>query len=498
MNKSINKILFALFVLSIDISCDDNEDSGTSPNEKTSVEFDSTEVIIHENEELKIIRLSFKNPASTNGLLTLSVSNSVQTRFTAEPALLNGRISLNILEGQRSAIVKIKPENNSMEDGNLEFSLTISETSPDFIIGTRDSISVRLLDDDSNSPGQQSVANFIVADKNLPENNIEGRTYTIQFSEFLAAPGSIEISIESPLAVYGTHFYTVPDARNGKIILSPVTGEGQTALTVIPIDNSIITGELDIFLAITGTTGPIVMGTVLNQAVSIADDELFNKPKGYEINGGNWRLKKIYEYDEQGRVKYVNTEKSTPATSNRRETYIYDTDGRIQRINSYPQVDIVFTWSDNRITKSESVNNGIVNEYILYDYDVNGNVSGEAAYFRYPDGQYKLGFLTTYLYFLDGNLYKSMTYTPNEGSDEYTLKSTGTYDLYIDAANPFPMVEILPTVKTQTKLPSIYTLEENGVTLSYRLTYEFREDGLVSGRIANNGYITETALYLYY
>jgi hypothetical protein len=498
MNKTINKILFALFVLSILLSCDDNEDFQIPHNEKVSVEFDTTQVMIHENEELQIIQLSFKKPALKNGLLTLSVSNTVQSRFTVEPALLNGKISLSVLKGQHSAIIKIKPENNSLEDGNLEFTLTISETSADFIIGTNESISIRLLDDDITAPGKQSVANFIVTDKIVLENSKEGKTCSIQLSELLAAPGSIEISLESPHAIYGTHFYTIPAATSGRVILSPVTGEGQTGLTVIPIDNSIINGELEIFLEITGTTGPIIMGTEVNQAVSIIDDELINKPKGYELNGGGWRLKKIYEYDEQGRVKYINTEKSTPATSTKRETYIYDTDGRIQRINSYPRIDRVFTWSDNRITKSESIDNGIVNEYVLYDYDANGNISGEAVYFRYPDGQFKLGFLTAYLYFLDGNLFKSLTYTPNEGSDEYTLKSTGTYDQYIDAANPFPMVEILPTVKTQTKLPSIYILEENGVTLNYRLTYEFREDGLVYSRIANNGNMSETALYLYY
>jgi hypothetical protein len=180
------------------------------------------------------------------------------------------------------------------------------------------------------------------------------------------------------------------------------------------------------------------------------------------------------------------------------ETYIYDTDGRIQKINTYPKIDIVYTWSDNRISKSESIDNGVVKEYIMYDYDDNGNVSGAVVYFRQPDGQFKLGFSIIHLYFLDGNLYKSLTYIPSAGPEEYTLISTRTYDQYIDAANPFPMVEILPTVKTQTKLPSIYILEENGVTLNYSLTYEFGENGLVSSRMASNGNQSETTLYLYY
>jgi hypothetical protein len=480
------------------VSCTDNEEFHIPQNEKIIVEFDTSHVLIHENEELQIIQLSFIKPAPKNGLLTISMSNTNQSRFTTEPALLNGEISLSVSEGQQSAIIKINPENNSLEDGDLEFILAISEASPDFIIGTRDTISVRLYDDDSTDPVQESIANFIMADKNVMENSVEGKTYSIKFSESLTASGSVEISVESPHGIYGTHFNTNPGATNGKVILNPAIGEGQTSLTVIPIDNSIITGELEITLTIKGTSGSIVKGNIINQIVSIIDDELINKPKGYEVTGGGWGLKKIYEYDELGRVEYVHIEKSTPATSISKDTYIYGPDGRIQKINKYPQIDILYTWSDNRITKSESIDNGVIEEYIIYDYDDNGNVSGTTAFFRQSDGQFKLGFLSVYLYFLDGNIYKSLTYAPIEGSEEYALISTRTYDQYINAANPFPMVEILPTVKTQSKLPAIYIVEENGVTLNYSLSYEFREDGLVTRRMASSGNLSETALYLYY
>ena len=71
------------------------------------------------------------------------------------------------------------------------------------------------------------------------ENSVAGKTYSIKLSELLTAPGSVEISLESAHAVYGTHFNTIPGATNGRIILSPSIGESQTSLTVIPIDNSI-------------------------------------------------------------------------------------------------------------------------------------------------------------------------------------------------------------------------------------------------------------------
>jgi len=60
------------------------------------------------------------------------------------------------------------------------------------------------------------------------------------------------------------------------------------------------------------------------------------------------------------------------------------------------------------------------------------------------------------------------------------------------------MVEILPTVKTQPKLPSSFRAEENGVDLIYNLTYEFGNDGLVKKRIASSAQATEVAVYSYY
>jgi hypothetical protein len=354
-----------------------------------------------------------------------------------------------------------------------------------------------LLDDDSATP-VQSVANFMTTDRNVSENETEGQSFEIQLSKPLQAVGSIELSLESARAIYGTHFTTVPGLMDGRIILNPAIGEDKVSFTVVPVNDLIVTGELEIKFTIAATTGSIVKGTEVNRNIVIADDELTNKPKGYEVGGGQWALKKIYEYDEDGRVKYVHIEKSSPATSSHTETYYYDPAGRIQKINTYPQIDIVFTWSMDRITKSESRDNGVLKEYVQYDYDEQGNVSGTANYFRQQDGQFKLGFLNIFLYFLDNNLYKSQTYIPTEGSGEYTLISTRTYEGYLMKDNPFPMVDILPTAKTQNQLPSTYTIEEHGERFTYHLSYEFKEDGLVSKRIAINGNSSETSLYFYY
>ena len=109
-----------------------------------------------------------------------------------------------------------------------------------------------------------------------------------------------------------------------------------------------------------------------------------------------------------------------------------------------------------------------------------------------------MGFQSAYLYFDDGNLYKVLLYNASAEGEEPVLISTRTYDGYIDVVNPFPMVEILPTVKTQTKLPTVYRVEEGGIDLLYNVSYEFRADGLVGKRIASGTQDSEVVAYSYY
>lgn len=498
VKTNIIQIFLALLVMGSVLSCTEDEDIFLPQDYEVKVDFDSSHFILLENEAQNIIQLSFNRKTTRDGSLTLSLSDVDQSRYHMDPAISNGKVVLNVLKDQESAILKINPINNSLSDGNLDFSLEIINTTTGFTIGERKSLSIRLMDDDSIVTPQQSRANFIQVEENVVENDLNGRVYTISLSERLISQGTIDISPESTKAIYEIDYYTIPSINNGKLTLSPSIGETEAKFTIIPIDNATISGNHEITFTITGTTGSIIKGSELIQSVSIVDDELINMPKGWISGSGIWALKKIYEYDEMGRIKFVDIEQSTPATSKRRETYFYGIDGRIQKINTYPQIDIVYSWSNDRIIKSETVDNGKVKGYIEYDYDIHGNVSGTANYYRQSDGQYKLGFVNIFLYFLDGNLYKSQTYIQISGSEDFTLKSTQTYDQYINAVNPFPMVDILPTVKTQTKLPSIYTIEENGMTLQYNLTYEFTEDGLVHKRIVSGENSSESTQYIYY
>ncbi len=495
MRKSIDQLCIAFMAIIFLAGCHDHEDFIAPPN-GVIIQFDSTRLDVQEHLGQRIINISFDKPASQDGLLSLLISEADPSRLIIDPGMNNGSINLDVMKGQQSAMFVIKPINNNLDEDDLLFDITISNASQGFHVGLRKIISIKVVDDDSFTSSPHVIANF-----NKPSdimNETEPKQLAIQLSGVLETIGSIELAVNSAEAVYGIHYTTSPEAVDGKIQVSPAIGADVATLVIIPINNNIITGETEIIFTIISTSGAIEMGTVLSQSVAITDDELADKPKGYETEGGQWSMKKTYEYDEAGKVKFVHVEKSTPATSNHTQTYYYDPSGRIQKINSYPASDILYTWSGERITKSEVMEHGVLKEYIEYDYDVQGNISGTANFFSQPNGEFKLGFINIYLYYEDNNLFKSQTYIPIEGTQEFTLISTRTYEGYLNAMNPFPMVEILPGTKTQINLPSTYTIEENGMTLVYRFTYEFRDDNLVSKRITTGGNAMEISNYLYY
>jgi hypothetical protein len=152
----------------------------------------------------------------------------------------------------------------------------------------------------------------------------------------------------------------------------------------------------------------------------------------------------------------------------------------------------------DRIVKSEEYTNNVLTKYTLYGYDIAGNVAEAAVHYKQPDGTLVLSMLFVYLYHMDHNVYKVLTYTIPAGSEEQVLIATKTFDNYLDVENPFPMVEILPDQKAQNKLPASYRIEENGHDITYQFTYQLSSERKPLSRTATSPSGSETAQYEYY
>lgn len=471
-------------------ACDDDSEKVVVP---PIVQFENSTVSMLETEEKVTLRIVLSRSATVSGEVSVQLTSAHMDQFSFEPSPENNILRLPLATGESSVSFDVHPVNNTLLDGDKKIDFAIASVSQGFQVGTIKSLAATLEDDET--PADVS---FLFNHGTVRENTTTPSVVTIALSHQTLGSGLVKVSFESNGLVYGTDFVTEPALANNRITLPFEAGADHLELKVIPTDNGNAEGDRAIAFNITDVEGPVTKGGSLRHELKVTDDDAGGTGKSYEIFAGIWRYKRDYAYDNNGLLTSVTWEQNTPGFSQGTHTYYYDQDNKIQKIVTSPVEETRFVWEGGKITKSEEYKNGQLKKYTLYGYDDAGNVGEAAVHFRQPNGEIKLSILLVYLYKTDGNLYKQLTYIPIEGSDDYNLNSTRTYDNYIDVENPFPMVEILPNMVTQRQLPSSYRVEENGHDFLYTFTYEYGEDGRPAKRTATSSSGSETAYYQYY
>lgn len=481
------------------LACGDdpfNEEENTS--KKISVQFETAATEIAENAGEETLLLKLNRPAFFDAVLTLKSDDSFDGVLNTAPAAQSGLVQIQIRKGDTSAALKIIPIDNEEADVSKTITLRLHNLPLQFIEGPNKTVTLTVKDDDTMDPGVESIANFISQEVTLEETHATGIEYQIHLSEAVARESHIRITVSSEKGIYGAHYVTEPETDNSVLTLPVTVGSRVVAFKVKPVANDGITGELKIKLTISETSGSVRKGNNLEQTLTIKDDELAGKPMGYEVTAGNTIVKRFYEYNAEGRIAKANWENYTPYRTSGVDTYHYDANGRLMKVNKHAFKDMIYHWEGERIVRSDEVVDGIVRDYHEYYYDEYDNISGVVSYHLQNNGSFVKGFFTVYLYFPDGNVYKSLTYQDTENPEEPYLVSTKTYDGYIDQPNYFPMVNILPNKKAQTKLPTTYRVEEGQLDATYQMVYEYRPDGLPAKRIATSTGDMQTAVYHYY
>lgn len=497
MNTNPLKWSAVLVALVIAVSCEDDVITEPNSGSKTTVEFADAAMTVAENAPEETITVKLSKPLVSNAELTIKADTKLTENFTSIPAIADGTIKIQLSKGATRATLKLLPIDNSEKDGDRVGNLRLQNLSVPFVTGANSALSITVTDDESDSP-LVSIANFIHQSITLEETAASWIEYQVHFSEAVALDSEVKISIDAEKGTYGVDYASEPAAEDNTIVLQVAEGSRVIGFRVRPLDNDRITGDLDVNLSIAETSGSIRKGNTVQQVLMIMDDELAGKPKGYEVTAGSIIVKRFYEYDEQGRVAKVRWENHTPYLTQGTEIYHYDGNNQISRIEKYPGREVLYQWTDGRITKSETIWNGTIHNYSEYAYDDAGNIGGVVTYHRQNDGSFAKGFYTIYLYFTDGNLYKSLTYQDSDDPENPYLVSTRIYDNYTEVANPFPMTEVLPNIKMQKTLATTYRVEDSSGDLLYHMSYEFRADGQPEKRIATSSTDVQTAVYHYY
>lgn len=491
-------MISSLIMAATTISCSDDAIEHVNNTDRVIIGFNTTAYVVPENSDDAVtISVNFNRPLESDRVLNLVADAKFVENMIAEPSVQDGVISIPVSRGDRGAAFKVKPINNADRDGSRDVTLRIHSLSGPFVLGPANVSTITINDDESTTP-LESLANFVEQNATTEEKNTAGIEYEVHLSEAVATDSEITVALTSEKAVYGVDYLSEPVAENDSITLQVTAGLRVISFRLQPLDNNRITGDLKIALAIAHTSGSIRKGNNLRDTLTIKDEELAGKPRGYELTAGTDAVKRFLEYDEQGRISKVHLETYTPFQRKTTESYYYDASGKLVRIEKYPGRDVIYRWENGRITRSDTFDQGLLREYHEYGYDDAGNLGAVNSYYKQPDGTFAHATTTVYLYFNDGNIYKSLTYLPTDDPENPTLISTKTYDSYIEVDNPFPMIEVLPNIKMQTKLATSYRVEESGYDFLYHITYEFRSDGRPAKRTATSSVSTQTGTYHYY
>lgn len=488
--RTINKSILVLSLLVTVLSCSDEDNAVNQP---VIIQFDENEAVWSENSGAKDISVFLSRASKVNATIIIEVTSPNLDGFTTEPAMVDGTIELPVGVGDSEISFIVSPANNQLMDGDKNISFQITSSSSGFTIGANKTKLAKITDDES-----PAAVNFMLNLGSTRENNNAGAEVIVTLSHAVPAEGSLTISLSSQQAVYGTHYTTEPAAVNGELVLPISAGEEAVSFKVLPVDDELYNGERALALKIEKAEGAINKGQQLSHDLLITDDELATKAKGYEVVAGAWSYKRNYVYNEDGTLALINWEQRTPGLLEGTYQFEYDNNGNVikKTINAveYKQ----YIWENNRIVKSETYKNDALKEFTLYGYDDAGNVGEVAVHYKQEDGSFPLSLLFVYLYHIDGNVYKRLAYSPIEGSEDYNLLSTQTYEHYLNVENPFSMVEILPNMKTQLTLPLSYRVEENGHDITYDFDYEFDDQGRPTLRRATSSTGSEVADYHYF
>lgn len=497
MNKLTSSIkLLSVLLIGLGISSCSDDELPNAPEtiSPASVKFKDQTIGLSELSGTSQITINLDKVATKNGTITLAVETLSSNSFTTAPTINNNQLVLPVTSGQESVHFEFTPIDNNLHSENQLIDFMITQVSEGFTIGSEKTLRLTILENDP-----ATLVGFSETHSTLLETNAGDFLIPISLSSQAPGEGIIEVSFGTTAVLYGTYFTTEPAAVNGKITLPVTPGLEQVSINVIPVNNTTLNGHKEIDLTISTVSGAIEKGTLSSHRLSITDDELAGKAKGYRVGSNNgWSTQRTYEYNEQGLIARILWEQNTPGTLSGSYTYSYNTAGQVIEMTESTNYKTTYTWENGRIIKSEKFREGVLRSYSLYGYDEAGNVGETAVFYRQENGEMKMGFLFVYLYFNNGNIYKQLSYSPIEGSEEYTLLSTKTYDHYLAQSNPFTMVDILPTVDTMLNLPGTYREETNGHDFLYQFTYEFDAAGRPTKRVASSGTSAETAYYEYY
>lgn len=474
----------------------EDKDQPTPQQNQSSVEFEQN-LTISEAATEGFITVKLNKPASVASTLKIEVSNPAGVPFTTVPATANNQIELMIEKGASSKQIIFKPSNDEAVNPERSIGLTLLSANNGLILGTKQSISVNITDDEQAS-NEPTAVDFQLSEGLIEES--ETISFKLLFSKAAQTGGTIVLSSEQLIS--SQTITTQPAMRlDGSLELPFQAGQTEVSFQLSVADDALFNRYDKVMFSLESLPQGYVQGTEPSITIELVDNELKGMPKSFTSTNGGWRVQKSYEYNQTGKVSKVYWEQGNGVGEPQRGilSYTYASNGLIEKVNEYPGIDEVFIQQNGRIIKSEKINHGELKSYKIYSYDAAGNVGGVAEYHKQADGSFVQSMIYVYLYHNTGNLYAQLFYNPSLDPDNPTLVMERYYEHYLGVTNYFSAFEIIPGINAQPNLPCLFREVGNGYEVKYDLRYDFDLDAKAVKRTGTSNTGTgESVVYTYY
>ncbi|UZR96547.1 hypothetical protein [Chondrinema litorale] len=297
--KPLCKITIGLLIIANIFACEEDDVNVNPPVEQQIVvQFGENETV-SENVESKEITIKLSKPAAIAGEIILKVIAEDNETFQTIPEVIDDELKITVAKDANNATFNFLPNNNSILEANKDIQFKLLQVSSGFDIGNKDSLTVTIIEDED-----ASYISFVDSLTSITENNTV-RT-SIKLALTSSAPAECSVTIQ--LSNWENAKFTTDPAfnENGQIILPVVLGTSNLSFDILPTNNNVLNGHFEFNASIVAVSGAILKGAKIKTFINILDDELIGKAKSYESAGGNWKSRKIFVYDENGKIEKVN------------------------------------------------------------------------------------------------------------------------------------------------------------------------------------------------
>lgn len=241
-------MLAALLVVT---SCKEDEEP-----EPATIAFASADATVSENIGLVNLNLSLDKAAVKDGSIAITASGDASAvTFTS---------TINITQGQTSAILPVTVANNSTIDGNQEVVFTLTSPGEGLILGTQTTFTLTITDDEG-----PTTANFAVATGTVAEGTPDG----IEVSIMLSAPADVAGSVLVEYTPTNAAITTTPAAATAVITVPVAVNDESVSFTVLPENDEADADDYEVVFTISSTTGGVLKGTNVTYTLTVEDDD---------------------------------------------------------------------------------------------------------------------------------------------------------------------------------------------------------------------------------